>query len=334
MKETTFRLLRYLSLLSVGVFLLWLSFRGVDLDATFEEFRHINYGWLSVSILVSLIAFYSRALRWKILIEPLGYSTRTATTYHSLMVGYLANLAIPRLGEVTRCGSLHRTDRVPFNMLLGTVIAERLLDVICLLACLFLTTWIEHDRLWNFLDANIFLPVREKASPQLLVVLGMSILAALAILFWLMQNRSENGLISRFRKLIAGLLEGVRSTRRIRRKGEFVFHTLLIWFMYFLMSYTCFKALPATANLGLDAGLFVLVVGGMGMSAPVQGGIGAYHLLVSRGLVLFGMASVHGLAFATLMHTSQTLVVIVLGAISFFLISLQPQKEASNHVQS
>lgn len=333
MKDNYTRILRYLLLLSIGVFLLWLSFRGVDLEATFKEFSNIHYGWLSVSILVSLIAFYSRALRWKILIEPLGYKTRNSTTYHSLMVGYLANLAVPRLGEVTRCGSLNRSDRVPFNMLLGTVIAERLLDVVCLAICVLLTTWLEHDRLWNFLDTNIFGPVLEKISPGLLAIVALVGVIGLVLFLWLMRNRSENGFLPKIRKMVKGLLEGLRSTRRIRRKGEFVFHTLLIWFMYFLMSYTCFKALPATAGLGLDAGLFVLVVGGMGMSAPVQGGIGAYHLLVSRGLVLFGMAPVHGLAFATLMHTSQTLVVIILGALSFSLISLQPQKDTSYHVQ-
>jgi uncharacterized membrane protein YbhN (UPF0104 family) len=109
-----------------------------------------------------------------------------------------------------------------------------------------------------------------------------------------------------------------------------LFHTVLIWFMYFLMSYTCFKALPATAELSWQAGLFVLVVGGMGMAAPVQGGIGAYHLLVSRGLILYGLTLVHGLAFATLMHTSQTLLVILMGGIAMLLVSLKTDKKPGN----
>ncbi|MFM7218571.1 MAG: lysylphosphatidylglycerol synthase transmembrane domain-containing protein [Bacteroidota bacterium] len=329
--------LRYLLLLAFGIGLLWLSFRGVDLRTTLDEFHHIHYGWLAVSIAVSLIAFYSRALRWKLLIEPLGFVPRTVSTYHSLMVGYLANLAVPRLGEVTRCGSLNRSDRVPFDVLLGTVIVERLLDVVCLMCCLFATAWLEHERLWDFLHTNILGPLNAKASYLFTIQGGILLLLLLigmiGVVLWAIRNRDKGGLSGKFSKLVSGIVQGLRSASRIKKPGAFFFHTLLIWLMYFLMSYTCFKALPATASLGMNAGLFVLVVGGMGMSAPVQGGIGAYHLLVSRGLLLFGMAPVHGLAFATLMHTSQTLVVIVLGAVSMFYLSLLPTKD-SRHVQS
>jgi glycosyltransferase 2 family protein len=129
-------------------------------------------------------------------------------------------------------------------------------------------------------------------------------------------------------KLINGVIRGLKSVGQLKKPVAFIFHNLLIWGMYYLMAYVCFFALPATSSLSMSAGLFVLVVGGMGMTAPVQGGIGAYHLLVSQGLILYGLSQEHGLAFATLMHTSQTLVVILFGGISLFLLFLGSKKSA------
>ncbi len=333
--EKTKAAVRYLVLLAVAAGLLWLSFRGIDWRATFAEFESINYGWLGISIFVSVIAFFSRARRWNLLIEPLGHAPGIFRTINALMIGYLANLAIPRLGEVTRCGTLSRSAHVPFNILLGTVIVERVLDVICLSACLFLTAWIEHDRLGHFMSVNIFHPIQHKIASMslmtLLLLLGVfSITVITTILVVRKRSQVPVATDGKFAQLIKGILQGLRSIRTIERKGEFIFHTVLIWFLYFLMSYTCFKALPATAGLSWQAGLFVLVVGGMGMSAPVQGGIGAYHLLVSRGLLLYGMTAVHGLAFATLMHTSQTLLIIIMGTIAFILVSMGSVTKKAN----
>lgn len=334
MQKKLTAILRYAFLLVIGMMLLWLAFRGIDVRSTLNEFRNIDYGWLGVSILVSVIAFFSRARRWNLLIHPLGYRPLLTDTSNALMVGYLANLAVPRLGEVTRCGSLNRTSKVPFEMLIGTVIVERVLDVICLGSCLILTAWMEYDLLGDFLITNIFNPLQQKFSGWLSIKVIVTTTVILATIIFLMvkksKTRTNDGKPSKIKSMISGILHGLRSARKVDRKAEFFFHTVFIWFLYFLMSYTCFKALPATAELNWEAGLFVLVVGGMGMSAPVQGGIGAYHLLVSRGLLLYGMTTVHGLAFATLMHTSQTLLVIFMGSISMILVSLKAAKSTGH----
>lgn len=326
--------LRYVLILGIGLGLLWLSFRGINLKATLSEFNAIDYGWLSISILVSVVAFYSRAFRWNLMLRPLGHHPSISNTMNALMVGYLANLAVPRLGEITRCGTLNRTEKVPFDLLLGTVIVERLLDVICLAVCMLLTTVIEHDRLWGFIAENILQPAQGKldwvARPSGLLVMGALVIVFFMVLRSLWSRKSGESGDGKIRRMMKGILEGIRSVRRIDRKGAFLFHTVFIWSCYFLMSYTCFKALPATAGLGWQAGLFVLVVGGMGMSAPVQGGIGTYHLLVSRGLGLYGLIPLHGMAFATLMHTTQTLLVIVMGGVSILLITFQ-QPRISPH---
>jgi uncharacterized protein (TIRG00374 family) len=289
-----------------------------------------DMSWVFVSILASLVAFVSRAIRWNMLIEPLGYKPSVANTTASLLVGYLANLAIPRLGEISRCAMLNRSDKIPLDPLIGTVIIERIIDVICLLACLLIVAATEFNRLGNFLTQNILDPATKKLQATLnspLIIVTMAAALALLIILLVRKKNNTGKIASRITALLKGVVNGINSVRKLKSPFFFVFHSVLIWYMYFLMSYTCFNALEATAGLSWHAGLFMLVAGGMGMSAPVQGGIGAYHLLVSQGLVLYGLSVEHGLSYATLMHTSQLLTVIVLGGISFLFLSLKRRNE-------
>ena len=322
---------KYLLLLGIAFGLLYLAFRGVDIEKTLSQMSHANMFWLSASIFVSLIAFVSRAYRWNLLIAPLGYKPKLRNTLYALMVGYLANLAVPRLGEVTRCGSLSKAEKVPFNSLLGTVIVERLIDVICLLLCMLFTAVIEYDRLGNFLMDTIVTPVQDKITQSLQSILFISsasvVLAVLVgIVIWFIKKSRQSKEESKIVLLIKGLIDGLLSIGQMKRPWAFIFHSILIWVMYFLMAYLAFFTLPSTSGLSWGAGMFILIVGGLGMAAPVQGGIGVYHLLVSQGLVLYGLSREDGLAFATLLHTSQMLLVIFLGSISFLLLFLANKK--------
>ena len=184
---------------------------------------------------------------------------------------------------------------------------------------------LEYERLGNFLSQNIFDPVKEKlnsiiASPILITVV---LLFFFALFFFLFKSKKSKGILAKAKEIFKGIAAGLVSVRNLKKPFQFVFHSVLIWFMYYLMSYLCFFALPATSQLSWHAGLFILVVGGMGMSAPVQGGIGAYHLLVSSGLLLYGITYEHGIAFATLMHTSQTVVVLLFGGLAFLYLFLK-----------
>lgn len=324
--------LKYIILLGIGGVLLWLAFRGVNLGDTLEEIKQANFFWLGLSVLASLVAFFSRAVRWNLLIEPLGFQPKIMNTATALMIGYLANLAVPRLGEVTRCGTLNQTEKVPFEKLLGTVIFERIIDVICLLICVILVAVSEYERLGSFLTENIFDPLAIKAHSFLNspIAIAVVIITFIALVLFLFKNKKGKGFMAKFTTIIKGIGDGMTSVRKMKKPIQFIFHTVLIWGMYFLMSYLCFFSLSATSMLDWHAGLFVLVVGGMGMSAPVQGGIGAYHLLVSQGLMLYGLTQGHGLAFATLMHTSQTLVVIIFGALSFLYLFLKQRNGTAN----
>jgi len=258
----------------------------------------------------------------------LGYSPSLKRTTYSLMVGYFANLAFPRLGEVTRCGALSKAEAIPFNKLLGTVIVERFIDVISLLLCMFLAAVIEYKRLGNFFSENIFKPAIEKTEQliksPLAIIISLTLVAVIIfIVIYFLKKSKQKGTESGFVKLLNGLITGLRSVANLKKPWLFIFHSVFIWFLYYLGVYVCFFALPVTSGLGYGAALFLLVAGGLGMSAPVQGGIGAYHLLVSQGLMLYGLSQQDGLTFATLLHALSLMLVILFGIASLLLLFIK-----------
>jgi uncharacterized protein (TIRG00374 family) len=325
MKSKLFNILKYTVLLAVAVALLFLAFRGVDIKKTVKDILHANMFWVSLSGLISLIAFVARAHRWNLLIEPLGYSPSLKNTTYSVMVGYFANLALPRLGEVSRCGALSKAETIPFNKLLGTVIVERAIDVVSLLLCLLLAAIIEFKRLGNFFSENIFNPAIRKItqltqSPILLTGSIIILIGLLALLIYFVKKNKAKGSESTFSKLIKGFFDGLRSVANLKRPGQFIFYSVFIWVLYYLGVFVGLYAFPFTSGLGAGAALFLLVAGGLGMSAPVQGGIGPYHLLVSQGLVLYGLSQQDGVTFATLLHTLQMVLIIILGIASLIML--------------
>jgi len=324
MKKKLLNIVKYIVLLGVAAALLLFAFKGMDVKKVFQQISSANIFWVSASGLISIIAFVVRAHRWNLLIEPMGYNPSLKNTTYSVLIGYLANLAFPRLGEVSRCGALSRAESIPFNKLLGTVIVERIIDVISLLVCILLAAAIEYKRLGNFFTEKIFDPLNEKfqkitASPLLLSILIIGLLALLiaAIYFF---RKSKQGSESKVNKIVKGFIDGLKSVGQLKRPGLFIFQSAFIWVLYFLGVYTALYAFSFTSGLGAGAALFLLVAGGIGMSAPVQGGIGAYHLLVKEGLILYGVAAENGLAFAFMLHGLQMILVIVLGLLSLFLL--------------
>lgn len=280
-----------------------------------------RFGWVLLSLVFGLAAFISRAIRWGMLLEPLGYKPRLSNTFNSMMVGYLANFAIPRLGEITRCTILAQKEKIPFNILFGTVIVERGIDLIMLALSLLLASLLELDLIGNFIYREIILPVYEKLysfyNPVVILIIIIAVVMIGAIGYFLLKrSQRTTGILPSFIKQFYGLVDGIKSVFKMRNKVSFFIHTLFIWIMYFFMSYVCFFAIDETSELGLKAGVFILAIGGIGMAAPVQGGIGVYHLLVQQGLLMFGIDAQAGLTYATIVHTSQALMILILGALS------------------
>jgi uncharacterized protein (TIRG00374 family) len=325
---------KYLVLLAIAILLLWLTFRHENLLEIFDKIKHANFWFVSLSVILGFIAFVIRAYRWNMLLEPLGYNAKLINACSALALGYFANLAIPRIGEITRCGVLSKSENVPFEKLIGTVIIERVIDLIMLLFSMLLVAFLEYDLLMNFIMDKIIIPMKNKtaenssAGSSWILILIIVVLFAFAII--ILKSKKLNPIRNKILNLINGIMEGLKTIFKIKRPGVFVFHTFFIWFLYFLATYVCFFAFSSTSQLGMKEGVFLLVAGGLGMSAPVQGGIGAYHYIVSQSLMLFNVSSADGIAFATLAHIGQTLLVILLGCISLFLIFIANNKPPEN----
>ena len=324
---------RFIIFLSIGAGLFYLALQGTDLKKMGAELRQANYSYIFISLIFAMIAFASRAYRWNMLIHPLGYKPKFINTFNALMFGYLANLALPRLGEVSRAVALNRAEKIPLEAVIGTVIAERAIDVLMLLACIILALIIEFDRIYSFLYDNLFRPLLEKISVVIHsglfapAIVGI-IIILFALVYVLRKKHFSSTLIKKINQFFKGIFQGLLTVIKLKSHTAFIFHTLLIWFLYWLVSYICFFSLDATSSLDMKAGLFVLVVGGLGMTAPVQGGIGTYHWLVMQGLVMFGIDTTDGLSYATLVHASQTLLVILVGTISFLMLSVFNKKSS------
>jgi uncharacterized protein (TIRG00374 family) len=327
--------LKYILFLFIGIGMLWLTFRNQDFGAVVDKIKHVHIGWLLLSVFVAVLAHISRTVRWNMLIEPLGYKPKIINTFWALCAGYFANLAVPRIGEITRCAMLSKAENVPFNELIGTVIVERIMDVIMLLLFLILVATMEFKLIGGFLNENIILPMVQKfqnvSAMQLAIVFFILVAGCMIMYRYLARSTKFSGGIEKVIHLLKGVMDGVKSVGRLKNIPLFIFHTLFIWTMYFFASYFCFFALDATSALDARAGLFILVIGGLGMSAPVQGGIGAYHFIVSRGLMLYNIPETEGIVYATVVHGYQTILVILLGATGFFVLMATNKKSKQIH---
>lgn len=326
--------LKYLISLGLGILLLWLVFKDEDLKEMAARLMKADFRFVILSLLIAIMSHVSRAYRWNLLIEPLGYKTRLSGSFLAVMVGYLANLALPRMGEVTRCAILQKSDNIPLNASFGTVITERIFDLITLILVLGFTFLLEFDRLNAFLLEIIsgkfgsFNP----GMTAIYVAAGFTIIVC--FLLWLFiklykeQIKASRPFIS-VKNFSKGMAEGVLSIKKLKRKKAFIFHTVFIWACYYFMSYVIFFALPATSELGFSAGFTVLVMGGLGMAAPVQGGIGAFHWIIMNSLALYGLSIAEGRDYATIVHSSQMIMITVTG-LTCLLISILSKKRNIN----
>ncbi len=310
-----------LLMLFIGLFLVYLVFRGQNLSIIFSELKKVKIIFLPFAILSIALSHYCRGLRWKQLIEPLGYFPSSLQTFKAIMIGYLANLALPRIGEITRCGILNRVTNAPVEKLIGTVIVERVWDLFSLILILALTFLIQIPILLHFVYYNFFQRLQTKLPSTLLILwllFGLILISVFLILIWnKIKNRILNLVLVKFiLKIGVGIIEGLKSFRGVKNKPQFFLLTFAIWAGYALATYILFFSVQATENLNFKAALLVLSVGSMGMIAPIQGGIGAYHWMVAQGLKIYGIPFTSGLVFATVDHSSGVFLNIVLGLLS------------------
>jgi uncharacterized protein (TIRG00374 family) len=320
LKKAVVKILQFLAFFALGAFIFWLIYKDQDIEHIKSVLKNdVNYSWVWLSLFIGLISHISRTIRWGLMIEPIGHKPRFINTFLAVMVGYLMNLAFPRMGEVSRCGVLSRYEKISFTKLFGTVVAERLIDMISLLLMLGIVIVSQFGKMIHFINANP--EIKEKlmavvSSPVLLVVFAVGITA----LFVFRKAFKHTLIYHKIVSLVKNFKEGFISIRNIRKKGWFFFHSAFIWILYYLMMYANFFAFGFTSHLGPIAGLTTFVLASFGMVAPVQGGIGAWHFMAKEALALYGVDNANGIIFAFVAHSSMTFMIIVIGLISLMIL--------------
>jgi glycosyltransferase 2 family protein len=324
----TTRYLKVFIFAFVGVFILWLITRNQDMNKIWDEFTNAKIAWILLALISGIISHIVRAVRWNLLIDPLGETPKLSITFYAQMTGYLANLAVPRLGEITRCGTLARHSKIPFNALAGTVVAERIFDMICLLVLIFLTIVFQFTFLKEFLTKYVFDPLTALLSGNqwLLLILFFSGLVLFILFMRYLRgvNREHQSFSAKLKRQILGFWKGFISLALIQNKIWFLFLSIVIWALYFLTVYLCFFALPGTSSLGIADGFTVLVMGSLGVVAPVPGGVGTYHFIVITTMTeLLSVNIASATSYAYISHATQMVTVLLLGALSWLMLSVR-----------
>lgn len=320
--------IKFIFFLSLGIVIIWLSLRGLtpeERTQIWHSFRIANYNWVILTIILGISSHVLRALRWMLFFEPLGYFPSLKNTFFAVMVGYFANMAFPRLGEVTRCGILLRYEKVPFNKSFGTVITERAIDMIMFVVLFFLMIVTQAGTIGHYLNSSIYPKLAEKfRNPMFSSVVAYSAAAAVIILVtlvYLMRHKiAASSVFHKFWNLVKGFWDGLKSLSQIRKPGLFIFYSLAIWTLYFFMIYVCFFCFTDTSSLGPGAGLSALVLGSVGIMIT-PGGIGLYPAIIQETMLLYGILRTTGLALGWISWVAQTTMILVSGGVSLILLS-------------
>ncbi len=329
MKQNLFATLKFLIFLLIGGALVWLALKGLteeDKIQIAKSLKEANYFWVGLSIVAGLIAHFSRAVRWKMLLEPLGLNPKLSNTFHAVMIGYVGNLAFPRLGEVLRCGILKRYENIPLTQSFGTVIAERIIDILVMLLLFIISAWIEYERLKNYILEKILEPLSAKLlglmeNTFMFLTLLIITAGALAALYFFRKKIFENKVVKKIAVVLGSFMDGIKSVSKVKSQWWFAFHSLFIWFMYLMSVYVCIFAFTETQSMSLADCLVIMCFGSLGVIAS-PGGIGAYQWIVLQIMLLWGYTTAIGVAFGWVAWLAQTAAVLVFGLISFGLLAI------------
>lgn len=320
MGKKVWNILQYVIFLGGGIFLIWWQFNKMTAEqiAKFKfALSNANYGLLVPVIFMALASHFSRSIRWRILMAPMGYKPSIFNTFGVTMVGYLANSFVPRLGEILKCTMLGKYEKIPVQKLIGTVVIERLFDICCYFVIILITVLIQYKLVGNFVSIelakiihnNIGLPIWAKS-----LLLIVAIFLVIYLLRFIIRKYSASGFIKRLRNFIIGLREGVASIKNLQKRGWFLFHTLFIWSMYLLQIYVGFSAIQDVAHLGLDAACSVLTLATLAMIIT-PGGLGTFPTAIFLVLSLYKIDPSTGEAFGWLMWGTTTFIILFFGFI-------------------
>lgn len=305
--------------LAFAGFFLWLALRGLDFKVIQKSLAKANYLWVAFAAVFALLAYWFRAIRWNLLLEPMGHKISSSNALWSLSFGYLMNLTIPRSGEVARATALYGVEKVPVDKSFGTIILERVVDLICMLGFLGLTLIFKYEAILAFYKNS---GININPNKILLVVAG---LAVAGVLFFVFKNKFVNvPVLGKIIGFIDGIIQGLTSIFKLKEKGKFIIYTLGIWISYYFAAYLVCFALPETSDFTFADGFFIIVVGTLGMIIPASGGIGAFNLAMKYGFMALFLAmgksaefgGEMGLTYSFISLPLQIVVMLVMGLIS------------------
>ena len=321
------KILKYLLSIFLTIIIIYFLFKHQDPIALVNELKKVDFNWIILSMIFGALAYVSRGLRWKIMLEAIDYKTSNINNIAAVSIGYFTNLFVPRAGEITRCTALNQKEKIPLNKLFGTIIVERVIDFMALIFLLLFTIISQHKIIKDF-----YLAIKNQNSEtnSKILLFFASFITLILIIFLLKKQIKKLSFYEKIKQFIDGLKEGFKSVGNIKNKTHFWIHTFIIWLMYFLMTYVCFFSMSETNHLSLIDGVFILVLGGIGMVIPTPGGIGSYHAVVMIGLAVLGVGYISfgsestsanpALIFPTIVHIAQTLVAIIMGVISLLIL--------------
>ena len=267
----------------LALFFVVITVKQIDFERVANVLTETNYFWIFASMAISILTYWIRASRWNLLLHPMGYNTKTSSGFWAISFAYFMNLTIPRSGEVARATSLYKMEKIPYEKSFGTVVLERVIDLLFLGLSFTLTLIFNYETLMKFIELGnkekAHQPNSEPSFLKYYIVLGILILGLLLlIIFW--KKISQTKFFEKIKTFLLGLWEGIKSISKLQKRGLFIFYSFALWFCYFLMTYLVFFAFPDTQNFGIAEGLFLLIAGSLGMILPVSGGL-AYPYVMS-----------------------------------------------------
>ncbi|MEO0046392.1 MAG: hypothetical protein RL705_1583 [Bacteroidota bacterium] len=282
-----------------------------EIDKIKISFQKANYSFIVLSLLIACVGYWSRAYRWKFALNHLGYQTKFYNNFFTVSVSYLVNLTVPRSGEISRAALLKKYEDVPFDKAFGTIVAERIVDLLIFLLFVLIGFISQFDEIYNFL-------LSKNVSLQSLIYYGIAALI-MGLAFLLIWIYAEWPIILKLKKKLSGLIEGMMTVLKMKTKWKYLFHSFFIWISYLTMFYVAIFALPETAEISFDIVIMGFIFGSLAVGFS-NGGLGAYPFSIALIFSLYGISNDIGIAFGWLVWTSQTILAILLGLISYVLL--------------
>lgn len=307
------KIISYILSLVIVIVLLKYTYREVSIKELINKIHQLDLGWVGISILLGLASHIIRAYRWNLLLVPLGCKVSLFKSFTALMVGYMSNLFIPRLGEIVRCSILRHSSHIPTDVLLGTVGMERIIDLAGFLMVTALTLVVSPLEIESTLKTIPFLVTNTKFIFWISLSLIVLICIIAFIVYCARGRHFKNRLLVKIRIFMLGVSKGFYTLSNSKEKKMIVYTTIIKWGLYYLSDYVGIFAIPTTSHLSWTVGLAVLTMSSLSFAVPVQGAIGAYHILVSSTLVGYGISQSDALLYATVIHAAHLLIVIIGG---------------------